>query len=208
MDSIGKKVNLSQGIDELFRGTVGVYNAKRKIDERKLNPYNGGWLRYRKIYGEFVKDARPNKADIILGKTENSPYFEDFRNAFNMGTEKEFARQYILTTLTLASDYYREGYSDTNIRIRTMKQAFKQAQSTMKTKVNLLNPNKGSLVKKKDVAKKRALQFLTTLTKEQRKEIESLETQYWVRRRKYLSNLSKYIKEFNVPEMSKRFEWE
>lgn len=78
----------------------------------------------------------------------------------------------------------------------------------MKTKVKLLNPNKGSLVKKKGVGKKRALQFLSSLTPQQRKEIESLEKQYWVKQRRYMSSLSKYIKKFNVPEMAEGFDWD
>ena len=202
------KILLFQGIQKILRSTFGVYHQGRKAWERKVNPYNGGYLEHRKLYGEFMKSAKPEKGDVEIAKTENSPYFVDFRNAFNLGTEKEFARQYILTTLAMASDYYREGYSSTGIRVRTIQQAYKQALKTMDMKMTLLNPNKGTSTKKSVVSKLRAVQFLSTLTPDQLKEVNSLEKQYWVKRRKYMGALSRYFKEFNVPEMKKGFNWD
>ena len=207
-EGIDKKINLEQGLEKIFRSSFGAYHQGLKVLERKANPYNGGYLEYRKLYGEFMKSVKPEKGDVEITKTENSPYFVDFRNAFNLGTEKEFAKQYILSTLAIASDYYREGYSSTGIRIRTMQQAYKQAMKTMDLKMTLLNPNKGTSTKKSVISKLRAMQFLSTLTPEQLKEVNNLEKQYWVKRRKYMGTLPKYFKEFNIPEMKKGFDWD
>ena len=207
-DGINKKVNLSQGFDKILRSSFGAYHQGKKMLERKVSPYNGGYLEYRKLYGEFMQSAKPEKGDIEIAKTENSPYFVDFRNAFNLGTEKEFAKQYILSTLAMASDYYREGYASTGIRVRTMQQAYKQALKTMDLKMTLLNPNKGTPAKDSIVSRLRAKQFLSFLTPEQLKEVNNLESQYWAKRRRYMSSLSKYFKEFNVPEMKKDFDWD
>ena len=207
-DGINKKVNLSQGFDKILRSSFGAYHQGKKMLERKVSPYNGGYLEYRKLYGEFMQSAKPEKGDIEIAKTENSPYFVDVRNAFNLGTEKEFAKQYILSTLAMASDYYREGYASTGIRVRTMQQAYKQALKTMDLKMTLLNPNKGTPAKDSIVSRLRAKQFLSFLTPEQLKEVKNLESQYWVKRRRYMSSLSKYFKEFNVPEMKIDFDWD
>ena len=56
-------------------------------------------------------------------------------------------------------NYYQEGYSTTGRRVRSLKEAFKEAQKTMDKKMKLLNPNKASLVGKKGISRKRTNQF-------------------------------------------------
>jgi hypothetical protein len=194
----------------MLRGTFSIYNQSRKILTQKANPYNRGHLEYGKLYREFEKKLKPkeSKENLIISRTTKSPYFDDFRNAFNLGSEKKFAKQYIITFYAIANDYHREGMDSFGIPVRNLTEAFKAAKKTMKNKMTGLNPNKATYDTTSSVGKMRHALFQEKyLTAEQRKELRKLEAQYKFKRRQFERNLSKYLKEFNISELGGDFDW-
>lgn len=210
------KSNKTQTLDAFAKGTFGFYNQIGKTwknkDLKSLGKsYNGKFKRFRKIYNDYLEEVKPGKSATVIGKDELTPYFKDFLIAFNTGTEKEFARHYALTALALANKYYQEGFETTGKRVRNLKEAFKEAKKTMDKKMKLLNPNKGSIVGKKGISKRRALLFLKWLkengTEKQLQELTSLEAEYSFKVRSFNSNKNKYFKELNLPELKDEFKW-
>ena len=206
-----------QGLETVFKGTAGFYNQSTKAYENtKLVPgektYNANFRKWRKLYSEFQSEIRPTKGETVIGKDERTPYFKDFLTAFNKKSEKEFAREYALTLIAVANGYYQEGYNTTGMRVRTLKQAFKEAQKTMDKKMKLLNPNKASLIGKKGISRKRTNQFrkwiLDSGNKEQFKELETLEREYAFKVRSFKANKKKYFKELMIPDLMDDFNWD
>ena len=205
-----------QSADTFLKGTIGAYNQIIKSWKNTgfapgAKTYNSKFRTWRKLYSDFQREIRPTKGETLIGKDERTPYFKDFLSIFNTGTEEQFARQYALTMIALANGYYQEGYSTTGRRIRNLKEAFKEAQKTMDKKMNLLNPNKASLVDKKGISRKRTNQFrqwlLDTGNKEQFKELTSMEAEYAFKVRSFNRNKKKYFRQLNVPELMDDFNW-
>ena len=213
----GGQASLGQGADSFFKSTMGSYNQGKKIwQNTDFEPgnktYNSKFRTWRKLYSDFQKEIKPTKGETLIGKDERTPYFKDFLYAFNTKTEEDFARQYILTKIAVANNYYQEGYSTTGRRVRSLKEAFKEAQKTMDKKMKLLNPNKASLVGKKGISRKRTNQFRQWLLDkgniEQIKEAQSIEQTYAFKVRSFERNKKKYIKQLNVPELMDDFNWD
>jgi hypothetical protein len=204
-----------QSTDAMLRGTLGFYNQGMKIYENKElasgeKSYSGKFKKYRKLYSEFSQDLKDTKSGIVMAKDEKTPYFKDFLKVFNTGTEKEFARMYVLTTIAIANDYYQEGYDSFGKRIRNINESIKEAEKTMERKMKLLNPNKAKYKSQDKIARKRAERFLMDfLTDSQRKELGSLEKEYNFKIRSFNKNKNKYFKELNIPELfEKRIDWD
>ena len=121
-----------------MRGTFSAYANSMKVIERRNNPLNRDRLRYGNLYRDYMKE-RGKPVPEEIKRNELSPYYEDFKNAFYLGTEEEFAKQFYMTFFAVAHDRVRYGQS--------MDAAFKEAESIMKSKLKTLNPNKGSLFK-------------------------------------------------------------
>ena len=175
-----------------------------------MNSYNCGHIEYGKLYREYEKKLKPKESDesIQISRTTKSPYFDDLKTAFNLGSDKEFAKQYILTFYAVANDYHREGMDNFGVPVRNLNEAFKQAYKTMKLKMKGLNPNKGSYDKTSKIGKRRSILFQESyLTPKQKKELENLETQYNFKIRNFDKTLPKYLKQFNLPELGGRFDW-
>jgi len=206
-DVVQNKATPAQSIDASLKTSIGAYNQLRKIYDNKESvlgekSYNGKFKKYRKLHQEFSKDLKDTKVGITITKDERTPYFKDFLKSFNVGTEKEFARQYVLTFAVIANDYYQEGYDSFGKRIRNMDEAFKQAQKAMDRKMKLLNPNKAKYMSKDKIAKRRAERFLLDfLDDNQRKELRALENEYNFKIRSFNKNKNKYFKELNVAEL-------
>ena len=144
----------------------------------------------------------------MISRTTKSPYFDDLKTYFNRGTEKEFAKQYILTFYAVANDYHREGMDNFGKPVRNLNEAFKHPHKTMKLKMKGLNPNKGSYDKDSKIGKRRSFLFQEEyLDAKQKKELQSLEAQYNVKYRKFKSSFHKYLKQFNLPELGGKFDW-
>ena len=211
------QANLSQGADTFLKSTIGSYNQGKKVWKNTdftpgAKTYNSKFRTWRKLYSDFQKEIKPTKGETLIGKDERTPYFKDFLSEFNTGTEEQFARQYALTLIAVANNYYQEGYETTGRRIRSLREAFKEAQKTMDKKMKLLNPNKASLVGKKGISRKRTNQFrqwlLDTGNKEQFKELEALERVYRFKVRNFKANKKKYFKELMIPELMDDFNWD
>ena len=211
---IGKKqrdwLGFDQTIDQMLKSTFSIYNQSRKIYTQTTNKYNKGHLEYSKLYREFEKKLKPkeSKEHVAISSTTKTPFFIDLKNAFNLGSEKQFAKQYVITFYAIANDYHREGLDEFGFSVRNLNDAFKAAESTMKRTMKGLNPNKGSYDTKSKVGRVRHALFQEQyLTKEQKLELEKLETQYKYKMRKFEKNLPKYLKEFNISELGGRFDW-
>ena len=207
MEVTQEKATVAQSVDASLKTTIGAYNQARKIWDNKdvtsgEKSYNGKFKKYRKLHQEFSKELKDSKVSISISKDERTPYFKDFLKLFNVGTEKEFARQYVLTFAAIANDYYQEGYDTFGKRIRNMDEAFKEAQKAMDRKMKLLNPNKAKYMSKDKIAKRRAERFLIDyLDENQRKELRALENEYNFKIRSFNKNKNKYFKELNVVEL-------
>ena len=207
MEVTQEKATVSQSFDASLKTSIGAYNQLRKIYDNKdltslEKSYNGKFKKYRKLHQEFSKELKDSKVSISITKDERTPYFKDFLKSFNVGTEKEFARQYVLTFAAIANDYYQEGYDTFGKRIRSMDEAFKEAQKAMDRKMKLLNPNKAKYMSRDKIAKRRAERFLMDyLNKDQRKELRALENEYNFKIRSFNKNKNKYFKDLNVAEL-------
>ena len=139
-----------------------------------------------------------------MDATERSPYYKDFNQAFNLGTEEEFAKQYALTYAMLVNDYYNR-YKKTGVQDKiSLDEAEKKAKSILKAKMVTLNPNKKSVIdwhqkQYKNLTKVEMAEINTWfnfMTEEQKKELSSLEAQYGKKFRSFNANYDKYMKEY------------
>ena len=204
-----------QALGDWFKSTFGAGNQLIKMWDNKEKmlggekSYSGKYKKYRRLHAEFSEKLQKNKADINFERDARTPYFREFTRAFNLGTEKEFARAYALTFFSVATHYYHEGYNAFGKRIRSQKEAFKEAQKTMDKKMKLLNPNKAKWQSKSKIARARAERFLMDfLNEKQRKELGALENEYRFKIRSFDKNKNKYFKELNIPELMGRFDWD
>ena len=198
------KATREQTLDAFLRSTIANYNAGRKVYERKASPYNRGYIKFRKIWKKFEEEINPNKGTVSMDATERSPYYKDFNQAFNLGTEEEFAKQYALTYAMLVNDYYNR-YKKTGVQDKiSLDEAEKKAKSILKAKMVTLNPNKKSVIdwhqkQYKNLTKVEMAEINTWfnfMTEEQKKELSSLEAQYGKKFRSFNANYDKYMKEY------------
>ena len=141
---------------------------------------------------------------LDMQRNQLSPYYEDFKKAFYLGSEEDFAKQFYMTFFAIAHDRYRYGDS--------MDDSFKKAFSMMKSKLKTLNPNKGSLFKKSKEGKKNSIKFINWLqghpdAKNITMGLFEAEAEYKVRLEDYKSKLKYYAKKFNVQNYYNEFDW-
>ena len=138
-----------QQTKELVRGHIGFVNGVLKIIERRANPYYRGVMKNNLLHREFtaemnkLKDFQPNTH--IFETFQKSRYMEAFYKMFHGGTEKEFAKWYVLSLFSKASDLYLEGRAPGTIPgkvkgVRNANDAFKEAHSIMEASLERLNP--------------------------------------------------------------------
>ncbi len=196
------KSNFKQFGEGVF-GNISLYANTMKVINRRNNPLNRDRIRINKLYQEYKEDiGKPGPEDIQ--RTELSPYYEDFRNTFYLGTEEEFAKQFYLTFFAVAHDRVRQGYS--------MDFAFKDANSQMKSKLKTLNPNRASLNKSSKEGKMASMLFINWLqkhpdAKDLTNRLFEVEAEYKNKLGKIMSNLGHYSKKFNVMSYYDKFNW-
>tara|TARA_R100000152_G_C6781771_1_gene217060 strand:- start:49 stop:7203 length:7155 start_codon:yes stop_codon:yes gene_type:complete len=196
------KSNFKQFGEGVF-GNISLYANTMKVINRRNNPLNRDRIRINKLYQEYKEDiGKPGPEDIQ--RTELSPYYEDFRNTFYLGTEEEFAKQFYLTFFAVAHDRVRQGYS--------MDFAFKDANSQMKSKLKTLNPNRASLNKSSKEGKMASMLFINWLqkhpdAKDLTNRLFEVEAEYKNKLGKIMSKLGHYSKKFNVMSYYDKFNW-
>ena len=205
------KLTAEYAVQDYMTRTYNAYNQAKKLLDKKNNPYSLKVKKYNKLYGEYEKQNVPTskkQSGDWQGYVRN-PYYRALEDTFNKGTQKEFARQYIATIVTKASEYLSEGYSP-NMQIRNEADAFEQAISDVNRMITGFNPNKGTL-DKKDVGLKRSVDFLTWLKDakgiEAVRDLAKAEAEYKARKENYAGDrvLQYYIRQFNMNDFKKYF---
>ena len=197
------KSNFAQFGEGIFRTNVSLYNNTMKIIERRNNPLNKDRVRISKLYQDYKEEMNmPGPKE--LEKNTRSPYYEDFKNAFFLGTEEEFAKQLYTTFFAVAHDFVRQGDS--------MQDAFKKSNSIIKSKFKTMNPNKASLIEKDKDGKKNAIKFLKWIqrhpdAKNLTARLYEVESEYKDRLKRYTKDLNKYAKQFNVSNYYNDYDW-
>ena len=196
--------NFEQFGEGLMRGTFSAYANSMKVIERRNNPLNRDRLRYGNLYRDYMKE-RGKPVPEEIQRNELSPYYEDFKNAFYLGTEEEFAKQFYMTFFAVAHDRFRYGQS--------MNAAFKEAESIMKSKLKTLNPNKGSLFKSSKEGIENSKRFIKWLqhhpeAKNITLELFEAEIKYKQKLNQYKSSLKHHAKKLNIKDIFNSFNWE
>ena len=187
----------TQALDKYMKRTSAIYNNVRKVQERKLNPYNRGYLKFRELYKKYDEKFKPDRGgDIDISPMERTPYYKDFTTAFNQGTNEDFAKQYWSTWGQVFNDKFNE-YREKGLDYKVnTNQAAEYADSILKQKLTILNPNKRTAIdhvnkRIKRVTKATEIADLASwkryLTPEQQKELSKLEAQY-AKKRSFFEN--------------------
>ena len=206
----GKEMTYKQALDFVARRTVGLYGGIQKIRERTLNPYNKQVLRFRKLATDFEesKTGLGGKQDREYIQTVRSKWYKDLRDAWNLGTKEEFQKMYWVTYMGVANDIYRKGRLPDGKFINTMEDALKGAKSILKGQLTHFNPNRYSITKDSEQAKRKAISFKDWLGEEKTRELEKLEAQYWHKRKWWKDKgFMESINKFNLNDMYKEFNW-
>ena len=204
----------NQFFDQALNKSFALAGGLKKVSQRTYNPYHKQFLRIRKLHKEWEKEAFPNNPDGTFERTTKNPYFDKLSHSFSIGDMEGFAKQYLVTQFMLANDYWNQGMApsiDKNgqpIRIRNIEEALKQAQSTMKTKLTMLNPNPKSYMKAKTkLAQRKAISFWNYLTQEQKNEIKKQESEYNKRVRMFKRILPQFLRKNHLRDMIKDYDW-
>ena len=134
-----------QGLDTMLRKTFNIYNLGTKVIERRFNHYNRDMLRFRALWKDYEEDVLETPSSMFEAN-ELTKYRIDLRNAFNLGTDEEFTKTYVVLRHALASDFMQRGYADSPrkglvVQIRSEGQAYKIADEKLNTMIKSLNPN-------------------------------------------------------------------
>ena len=205
------KLTAEYAVKDYLTRTYNAYNQTVKLWDKKHNPLSLKVNKYSKLHGEYEEQNKPTSKKQIAdwkGYTRN-PYSRALEDKFYKGTDKEFARQYIVTVIARASTYLSEGYSP-NMPIRNETEAFEEAISDVNRMITTFNPNKGTL-DRKDIGLKRSIDFLIWLKdakgEEAVRDLLKAEDEYKIRKEKYASDkvLQYYIRQFNLSDFKKYF---
>ena len=205
------KLTFDYAVKDYLKQTYNGYNQIQKIITNRTNQYSKKSLKYSKLYGEYKKEYDPKQKRSKSnweGYTRN-PYYRALEDTFNKGTEAEFAKQYLATVLTKATEYLNEGYSPDG-QIRNEAEAFEQAIADVQRMIKAFNPNKATL-DRKDVGLKRSIDFLRFLkdTKGEQavRDLLKLEKEYLIKKEKYAGdkNLQYNIRQLNIDSFKKYF---
>ena len=147
-----------QAVDGYLRKTINLYNTAMKVIERRSNPYNRDMLRFRALYKDFETDILEETSGVFEAN-ELSKYRIDLRNAWNLGTDEEFVKTYVVLREAIIADYMQSGWDDTPRegvakRILSHSQAEKAADTKLKNMITNLNPNLAFLTEKQEAKTK------------------------------------------------------
>ena len=202
------QLNWKQGGEEMAMASFGAYRGAKKLYDKQNNQFYMQKKRYRKLYYKFLEETFPNKADDMIGERKlnrRSPYYRDFEKTFFNGTDKDFAKQFIITTYAVATDLYNENLTAEGLptKYKNFNEAYKQAMKNMKTKLKTLNPNPGNFTRKD---KSYAYEWMKWLSKDKEKskkyllELAQLESQYYAKLRRF-KNIAPGM--FKDPELAR-----
>ena len=202
------QMNWGQTAEEMAMASFGAYRGGKKLYDKQNNQFYMQKKRYRKLYYKFLEETFPNKADDMIGERKlnrRSPYYKDFEKTFFNGTDKDFAKQFIITTYAIATDLYNENLTAEGLptKYKNFNEAYKQAMKNMKTKLKTLNPNPGNFTRKD---KSYAHEWMKWLGKDKEKskeyllELAQLESQYYAKLRRFKSIAPGMFKD---PELAK-----
>jgi len=138
----------SQSVHTYLKKSVASYNALFKFKDKRLNPYNRDMLRFQALYKDYQEDILgiPRKS---FEATTLTKYKNTLRDAFNMGTEEEFLKAYVILKYAIATDAYNKGvaWDDGIRRMKNPREAEKFAISQLKSFMKDLNPNPANIRK-------------------------------------------------------------
>jgi hypothetical protein len=156
----GKKYvfGTGQAVETYLRKSHNLYNTVKKVIERRSNPYNRDMLRFRALYKDFETDILEETSGVFEAN-ELSKYRIDLRNAWNLGTDEEFVKTYVVLREAIIADYMQSGWDDTPRegvakRILSHSQAEKAADTKLKNMITNLNPNLAFLTEKQEAKTK------------------------------------------------------
>ena len=115
---------------------------------------------------------------------------------------------YWLRFMGVANDSWRKGRGSSGNFVNTMEDALKEADSTLKRQIKYFNPNRYSITKGEEKAKRKAINFTSWLGKEKAEELKKLENQYWYKMNWWESKgFKESMKKFNLDAMYKELNW-
>ena len=201
-----------QAVDSYLRSLLSIYNAGQHVIERRNNPYNRKATKFNQLYKDFEEEVYPDKPNMEFEASTKTPYFTMLQNAFTKGSEKEFAKAFVLSYYAMASDYYNKGFEINGVRHYSMQMALKKANEMMKSKMKNLNPNRGRSSKKsKYQTKAKEYSWYKWLGKDKDKnylkELQQVENEYKIRLDKFKKLLPYYIRKNNLKDLRNEFEW-
>ena len=206
------QMNWDQSIDKMLKTSLGSYRGVIKLIDKNENQYHIGHKRYRGLWYNFMEDVFPNRLDDSIGErklTRRSPYFQDLKTVFQKGTPEQIAKQYILTTFAIATDYWNEGVANDsqNKKYKNFNEAYEQALTQMKRQITTLNPNPGNFSK---TDKKLSVEWLKWLKKDDVRfkeyitELSALEATYHHKIRKFKALLPHMVQDPEIKKMIMR----
>ena len=221
LSTIQGKTFVSQGFDDIARGSTGLYNAAYKIYNQGLaskDSFASQTKRFRALNRDRIKEINDKKEIAGQNETEMlfkmNKYMRAFRQVFESGRDKDtlgnsVGKWYMMSMFAKANDYYFTKFDEKGNAIVTFEQAMKAAVSSMKRTVTNLNPNPYPVTAKDnktkiEQAKKQYLWYdwLDRNTKEEEKklseQLEDLDALYGYRKRVLKKTALEYINSGNL----------
>ena len=205
------KTFVGQGVNDLMKGTTGLYNNTRKVYKQGLlskDSYASQSKRFKKLYFDMLKEYNDRDEMTEVNNTnmqfEQNKYMRSFKELFESGYAKDaggnsIGKWYMMCLFAKANDYYYKGITESGYAIKTPEQAMKQAKKSMETVLTKLNPDKTQITAKTKKGAfnqiKKGKQFREWLDRNEplSKELEKLNKQYWARRRQTEKQIKEYI---------------
>jgi hypothetical protein len=190
-----------QTFNAIAKRSVSAYNGLLNVWDAKNNKYKTDSKRWAKLKRDFEKEFKVQE-EVKYAKNLRSPYYKGLKLAFESGTEKEFAEQYLVTIFAVANDMLNEGYTK---KLFTLDQALKEAEKIVNNKIKNFNPNPSSFYKQSNIAQLRALDFskwiLDGMGKQTLIEMQRTEQEYNTKVERFMKTLPFYLRQFNLKNM-------
>ena len=214
---------VSQGVDNLMKGTTGLYNNTRKLYKQGLlakDSFPSQGKRFAKFYMDMLEEYGDRDEIIGQGKInldfERNKYMQSFKDLFDSGYSEDLSgnslgKWYMMCLFAKANDYFYSGITESGFAIKTEQEAVQAAVKSMKASLTNLNPNKAKITAKTLKGKisqaKKAIQFYEWLDRKEplSKELKKLESQYEYRKRLLAESLVEYIKSANLEKDLKHY---
>ena len=214
---------VGQGVNDLMKGTTGLYNGARKMYKKSLgdkDSYASQGKRFLKLYMDMNEEY--GNRDEIIGMNqinidfERTGYMRAFKEIFDSGYKKDFfgnslGKWYMMCLFAKANDYYYTGITESGFAIKTEQEAMRAAVKSMRTTLTNLNPNKAKITatdKKGIISQgKKAIQFIQYLDRNKplSNELKKLEDQYGYRKRLVAESLVEYLESANLKKDLERY---